>query len=194
MNNLIVYVHPYDKSFNHAILNAVQTNMKQNKKEFKILDLYKDNFNPVYDAKELELYSKGKTCRSQVEVYLKELKNADTLIIICPFWWNGVPGILKGFIDVVMKEGKGLTHENTKMGVKGELTNIKHTYVITTSAAPTFYIKLFLGNGIKKIFLNKTLKQLGMQKRKWINFGNITESTNIKRNRFLSHIKEYNFR
>lgn len=194
MSTLIIYAHPYNKSFNSAILNAVQANLEKKKEKFEVLDLYKDNFNPAYDAKELSMYSQGKTCRPLVEKYLRKVKHANTLIVICPIWWNSIPGILKGFIDIVMKEGKELTHINTRFGIKGELTNIEHTYVLTTSAAPTFYFNIFLGNSVKKIFMNVTLKQLGMKRRKWINFGKITNSSKIRREKYLTKIENYNFK
>ena len=100
--------------------------------------------------------------------------------------------MLKGFIDKVMKEGKGLSHTVTKTGIHGELTNINHTYVFTTSTSPTIYLKLFLGNGIKRIFINKTLKQLGMQDCHWYNFGGISNSSNDRRNRYLDKIMKIN--
>ena len=31
MDCLIIYCHPYDKSFNHAVLENVENNLKQNK-------------------------------------------------------------------------------------------------------------------------------------------------------------------
>ena len=92
-----------------------------------------------------------------------------------------------------MKEGKGLSHTVSKTGIHGELTNIKHTYVLTTSTSPTFYVKLFFFIFIKLIFVNKTLKQLGMQHRHWIHFGGLTNSTQKQRIAYLTKINHYNF-
>jgi NAD(P)H dehydrogenase (quinone) len=106
--------------------------------------------------------------------------------MISPVWWNDVPAILKGFIDKVMK--MDFAYEVTKTGVKGKLTNVQEAVVITTATSPTWYLRWFLGNPIGKIFVNRTLKQLGFQKRKWIHFGGITNSHPSKREKFLQDI------
>lgn len=103
--------------------------------------------------------------------------------MIAPVWWNDVPAILKGFIDKVMK--MDFAYEVTKIGVKGRLTNLQEAVVITTATSPTWYLRWFLGNPIGKIFVNRTLKQLGFRKRKWIHFGGITNSQQSQREKFL---------
>lgn len=192
MDCLIIYCHPYDKSFNHAVLENVENNLKQNNKDYKLIDLYKDGFVPIYDLEKMRLFHTGQTHDPLVKKYLSWLKETPEVIFITPFWWNGIPGMLKGFIDKVMKEGPGLSHTVTKTGIHGELTNVKHTYIFTTSTSPTFYLKLFLGNGIKRIFVNKTLKQLGMQDRHWYNLGGISNSSIEKRKKYLKKIAKIN--
>lgn len=192
MDCLIIYCHPYDKSFNHAVLENVENNLKQNNKDYKLIDLYKDGFVPIYDLEEMRLFHTGQTHDPLVKKYLSWLKETPEVIFITPFWWNGIPGMLKGFIDKVMKEGPGLSHTVTKTGIHGELTNVKNTYIFTTSTSPTFYLKLFLGNGIKRIFVNKTLKQLGMQDRHWYNLGGISNSSIEKRKKYLKKIAKIN--
>lgn len=192
MDCLIIYCHPYDKSFNHAVLENVENNLKQNNKDYKLIDLYKDGFVPIYDLEEMRLFHTGQTHDPLVKKYLSWLKETPEVIFITPFWWNGIPGMLKGFIDKVMKEGPGLSHTVTKTGIHGELINVKHTYVFTTSTSPTFYLELFLGNGIKRIFVNKTLKQLGMQDRHWYNLGGISNSSIEKRKKYLKKIAKIN--
>jgi len=194
MKTLIIYCHPYEKSFNHAILETVKDNLRSKKIDYQVIDLYADNFNPTYDKKELRLYHVGKTHDPLVNKYLTMLKNTSTVIFITPLWWNSIPGMLKGFIDKVMKEGEGLSHTVTKLGVHGELTNVKHTYLLTTSTSPNFYLKICLGNGMKKVFVNQTLKQLGMKDRHWKNFGGITNSSLKRRKNYLNKIKNYDFK
>ena len=194
MSTLIVYCHPYEKSFNHAILDMVKTNLKKQNQPFKIIDLYAERFSPVYDQEELRLYHNGKTHDPLVKKYLSLLQKSTSIIFITPLWWNSIPGMLKGFIDKVMKEGKGLSHTVSFYGIQGELTNIKHTYVLTTSTSPKFYIRFFCGNAIKKIFMNCTLKQLGMKKRRWLHFGGITYSKQSRRQKYLDYIANYPFK
>ncbi|MCH4169645.1 MAG: NAD(P)H-dependent oxidoreductase [Lactobacillus sp.] len=190
---LIVYAHPYSGSFNHAVLETITQNLTRQKQAYTVIDLYQDQFKPVYDAEELRLFHTGQTHDPLVTKYLALLKNAGEIIFVTPIWWNALPAMLKGFIDKVMKEGEDLTHTVTKTGVKGCLTNLKQAYVFTTSTSPTLYFKLMSGNSIQKIFINKTLKQLGIKKAKWVNFGGITNSTVQQRQRFLSRCNELQF-
>lgn len=192
MDCLIIYCHPYDESFNHAIFENIKENLGRKNKSYKVIDLYKDSFVPYYDLEEMRLFHTGQTHDPLVKRYLSWLKETSEVIFITPFWWNGIPGMLKGFIDKVMKEGEGLSHTVTKTGIHGELTNVKHTYVFTTSTSPTFYLKLFLGNGIKRIFINKTLKQLGMQDCHWYNFGGVSTSSVDRRKKYLEKILKIN--
>ena len=55
MDFLIIYCHPYEKSFNHAILESVKSNLAHKHKSFKVIDLYQEQFNPIYDKEELAL-------------------------------------------------------------------------------------------------------------------------------------------
>ncbi|MCD7120051.1 NAD(P)H-dependent oxidoreductase [Limosilactobacillus agrestis] len=194
MDTLIIYCHPYPQSFNHAVLEKVQSNLNSQGVNYQLIDLYAEHFNPTYSAKELSLYHAGGTTDPLVRKYLALLKSCQTVIFIMPYWWNDIPGMLKGFIDKVMKEGVDQSHTVTKTGVKGALTNVKHCYVLTTSTSPTWYIRFFLGNAIKKIFINKTLKQLGFSNISWQNFGGITNSSLAKRNKYLDKVARQTFK
>ncbi len=96
---LVVYCHPWDKSFNHAILTQVIHNLETHHSDYKVIDLYAENFNPIYDEEEMRLFHSGQTHDPLVTEYLSDLKSANKLIFITPVWWNDVPGMLKGFID-----------------------------------------------------------------------------------------------
>jgi len=56
----IIYAHPYEKSFNHAILERVQALLDAKGQEYRLIDLYADGFNPVYTKEELALFREGK--------------------------------------------------------------------------------------------------------------------------------------
>lgn len=190
---LIIYCHPWNQSFNHAVLTHVKRNLDIHHADYKIIDLYAEHFQPFYDEDEMRLFHSGQTHDSKVTEYLSDLKTSKKIIFITPIWWNDIPGMLKGFFDKVMKEGPGLSHVVTKTGIKGLLTNLSEAYVLTTSTSPTFYLKLFCGNGIRNVFVNTTLKQIGVHKAHWINFGNISNSNFKSRQKYLKHIETINF-
>ncbi|RLP10685.1 NAD(P)H-dependent oxidoreductase [Propionibacterium australiense] len=171
MRIAIVYCHPWEGSLNHAILEQVMANLDEHGVEYDLMDLHADGFLPFYDAEELRLFSSGGTHDPLVTRYLGFLRAADGLIVITPLWWNSIPGMLKGFIDKVMKEGEGLSHTVSARGVHGELGNLRRAYVLTTSTSPTSYIRFLNGNAIKRIFMGQTLRQLGVRRSTWIHHG-----------------------
>lgn len=173
----IIYAHPYNGSFCNAIFNQIQL------EDDKIIDLYQDHFNPVYSKQELSEYNKGAVLDPTISRYQKILKSSDKLVIITPIWWNNVPGMLKGFFDKVFT--KNFAYEDSNFGVKGNLINIKKTTVITTSNSPVSYLKLKgINNNIKM-----TLKQIGIKKIKFNQFGRIKNSSAQRRKKFLEKIK-----
>ncbi len=104
MNALILYAHPCDASFNHAVLEQVQRGLRDGNHSFRVIDLYKEGFDPALkfggERKRSELASDWETAR-----YREWIKEADRLILIYPVWWYGLPAILKGFFDRVFVSG-----------------------------------------------------------------------------------------
>lgn len=183
MKTLIIYAHPYDKSFNHVILKTVEKKVCN----YETIDLYKDNFNPVYTNDELKIFKYGKTLDPLVEKYQKMILNNDKIIFIFPIWWNECPSIVKGFFDKVFKYK--FSYIETKFGIKGKLNNIKEIEIYTTSNSPTWYLKACAGNYIKKVLIKSTFKQVGIKHCKWHNLGNIKKISSDKRINYLNNIR-----
>ncbi|AUI71061.1 NAD(P)H-dependent oxidoreductase [Companilactobacillus alimentarius] len=183
MTTTIIYAHPYSKSFNNAILKKVSEKYKS---DYRVIDLYKEEFNPVYSSNELSLFKYGETEDDKVEEYQKILKESSKLVFIFPIWWNGMPAILKGFIDKVFK--MNFAYVDSPRGVEGLLTNIDSVDIVTSSKSPTWYLKFFSGNAIQKVFIKSTLKQAGIKNASWKNFGSIKKSTKKQREKFLKNL------
>ena len=107
-----------------------------------------------------------------VEKYQALIRAADEIVFICPIWWSSLSAMSKGFLDKVMKQKFAYIPERT--GPRGLLTHIKTAVLITTSTTPNFAFALLLGNPIKCVFVKVVMKQLGFQKREWLNFGGIS--------------------
>lgn len=64
--------------------------MDQNNKNYQVINLYKDDFNPVYDLEEMRLFHVGKTHDPLVKKYLNWLRKTPEVILITPFWWSNL--------------------------------------------------------------------------------------------------------
>lgn len=184
MKYVIVYAHPYQKSFNNAILQAITHKLTNKKIDFNVIDLYRDGFNPTYSKQELALSNCGKTTDPLVTKYQHLIKTSTAILFIFPIWWNSVPAIIKGFIDKTMK--KNFAYHCSSTGIKPILNNIKKTRLISTSSSSKSNIKLKCGNSIMNVFMNTTLKELGFQNRKWTDFDLIDQSSPQRRKKFLN--------
>ncbi len=188
----IVYAHPWDGSYNHAILTSITEKLETKREPFQVIDLYKDGFNPVFTAEELKHFHKGETPYSLVKDYQEKLKQSTELVFIFPVWWWDLPAMLKGFIDKVMLSGFAFIEDQNTGTLKGLLTNIKQTTVISTSTTDKEYIESEAGNAIQSVFINRTLADLGLKNEstKWIHFSRVNLTTDEKRKQFLKEISQ----
>jgi len=186
MKAVIIYSHPWEKSYNSSILNIVKESLMNKGADIDLFDLYKDNFNPVLSVKDLALYSEGKTSDTDVMNYQKRIEQADHLFIIFPVWWYSLPAILKGFLDKVLL--KNWSFDTTSTFPKGKLNFIKSTTVISTMTAPGWYHRFVYGNTMKHSFIDGTLKFCGLKKLKWFNISNVENIGDKKRKLWLNKI------
>ncbi|WP_125761620.1 NAD(P)H-dependent oxidoreductase [Companilactobacillus hulinensis] len=183
----IIYTHPYNNSFNHAILNTMTNYFDSNNEAYQIIDLYKDDFNPVLSSVELQQYSTGKVTDPLVTKYQKMISESDELIFIFPIWWHNLPAMLKGFLDKTMLNNFAYNEDN---GWSGLLTYIKKATVITTSTVTKDYLITESGDPIQGVFIDRTLSDMGIdpQINKWIHFGKVNVTTDQARNEFLHNL------
>ncbi|MCM3044218.1 NAD(P)H-dependent oxidoreductase [Bacillus altitudinis] len=188
----IVYAHPWDGSYNHAILTSITEKLETKKEPFQVIDLYKDGFNPVFTAEELKHFHKGETPYPLVKDYQEKLKQSTELVFIFPVWWWDLPAMLKGFIDKVMLSGFAFIEDQNTGTLQGLLTSIKKTTVISTSTTDKEYIESEAGNAIQSVFIDRTLADLGIKNEstKWIHFSRVNLTTDEKRKQFLKEISQ----
>lgn len=185
----VIFAHPWHGSFNKAILDSVTKKFDEMKESYTIIDLHKDNFDPVMREEDLKLYSEGKFNDPLVGKYQEILKKSDGLVFIFPIWWSTMPAILKGFLDKVFLLNFAYNHGNT--GITGHLKNIKSVKIITTAGSPKFLIKLFLGNPIGWTFGTGTLRATGMKGVKWLHCYISKKDSKEKLEKFLQKTETF---
>ena len=89
----IIYGHYSDKSFNAAIKDEFIKTVKENGNEVDLVDLYKENFNPVFA---------GEKPDAVVLDHQKRIENSDVIVLIAPIWNFRMPAIVEGWIDKVL--------------------------------------------------------------------------------------------
>ncbi|MDR2084594.1 MAG: NAD(P)H-dependent oxidoreductase [Bacteroidales bacterium] len=162
----IIFAHPWHRSFNKAILDTVIEALSEEYTEYQIIDLHKDNFNPVLSEEELIIFNEGKYIDPLVKKYQDMILMSNDLIFIFPDWWSSMPAILKGFFDKVFL--KGFAYDDSNNSWK-PLLKIPKSMVITTSGQPTENISKF-GDVYNDMIFN-ILTSVGIENTLWMNCG-----------------------
>jgi len=182
MKTTIVYAHPYEGSFNRAVLTTV---LKATKAAH-VIDLYADGFDPVLREDDLALYPEGKSNDPLVADYNEILDDTEELIFIFPIWWYDMPAMLRGFLEKVMLEGSAY---HTGSAGLSPIRDIKKTFLLTTSSTPTESLVEDFGDPMQDACINATLTIIGCHDIRWINFGGIDGSTEKERTEYLTKIR-----
>ena len=101
----IIFSHPWQGSFNQAILAGIEKKLREEKRPYQVFNLVADGFNPIMKESDLALYNRGEAYEPLVAKYGEMLQGTDELIIIFPIWWGMMPAVLKGFLDKVLLKG-----------------------------------------------------------------------------------------
>ncbi|MGV5536491.1 NAD(P)H-dependent oxidoreductase [Bacillus sp. XB1] len=186
MNVLIVYAHPNPSSFNAAIFNHVQKGLPETNHSVTLLDLYKEQFDPVLvfneEKKRRDLVNEEETAR-----YRTLVEEVDTLLFIYPIWWWGMPAILKGFIDRIFVAGFAYKYEGALS--KGLLQG-KKAWVINKLDSPLWYVALLYRSADWIMMKRGVLRFCGIRDIKRSVFQSVKTSKVSKREKWLLQIEE----
>jgi len=185
VNILIVYAHPNPESFNQAILRRVSAGFEANKQAIKVIDLYKEQFDPVLRFDEShprrELHNSMEMAK-----YRDLVVWADHLVFIYPVWWYGLPAILKGFFDRVFVSGFAYATGN---GFPKGLLFKKTAWIISTIDSPIWFVKLFRLNAENRIIRSAILGYCGVRNIKIFMFTGTRSSSLASRQRWLDKLE-----
>ncbi|MGN4425226.1 NAD(P)H-dependent oxidoreductase [Bacillus cereus group sp. MYBK30-1] len=185
MNILIIYAHPSPSSFNASILEHVQKGLQETNHSVTLLDLYKEQFDPVLVFNE-EKKRRDLLYEEETERYRELVQKADTLLFIYPIWWWGMPAILKGFIDRIFVAGFAYKYEGALP--KG-LFKGKKAWVINTLDSPLWYVALLYRSADWIMMKRGVLRFCGIRNIKRSVFQSVKTSKVTKREKWLLQIE-----
>ncbi|MCB1823075.1 MAG: NAD(P)H-dependent oxidoreductase, partial [Candidatus Competibacteraceae bacterium] len=122
MNILLVYAHPNPRSFNRALLETIDAELRERGHATCIRDLYQMRFRSVLDGEDLIRNWRG-DLPDDIRQEQEAIRWAQGLVFIYPIWWFGPPAILKGWIDRVFV--RKFAFDFTESGMQGLLTHEK---------------------------------------------------------------------
>ncbi len=135
MKVLIIYCHPNERSFTAVVKDTVVRTLAKNGIEYRLTDLYREEFNPVMMKAEHQNYLNTETNQDGLESYIQDLLWCETLIFIYPTWWYGLPAMLKGWLDRVLLPGVAFHMPTSNEDIKPGLQHINRLGLFTTGGA-----------------------------------------------------------
>ena len=189
MNLLVIYTHPNHQSLNYAFLQEVIRGSEENAAigEVKVLDLYKEGFNPVLMFNE---HKRRRDMHTDPDLapYRDQIIWADRIVFIYPIWWGRPPAMLLGYIDQMFASGFAYRDQG---GIFPEgLLKGKSVVCISTMKGPTHYPLFWLNNAHKTLMRKALFNYVGIKKVKFIEFGNM-ESLRGKHKEKLERVYRY---
>ena len=180
----LIIAHPWHGSFNFAILKALTDSLDRQKREYQVIDLCADGFDPRMGAENLRLYSKGETADALADKYADALMASDEVAFIFPIWWAMMPAELKGFFDKVFLKGKILEYDME--GNLVPLLNIKKNFMFTTSQSPSEIFKPFFADYLKP----HVFDSVGLFNMEWVNCEQTAHGPAENREEYLKKVAE----
>ncbi len=147
MTTLLVYAHPQNCSFNHALKEVVLSTVPK----LQVSDLYEMQFKAVADWNDFKEtkglstnYSQaqrqaffGNLLADDIRAEQEKLLVCERLILQFPLWFFSSPAIVKGWMDRVF--ANGFAYDTGKWFETGLLQGRKAVVVVTTQSSQSAY-------------------------------------------------------
>ncbi|MGX9354221.1 NAD(P)H-dependent oxidoreductase [Roseobacteraceae bacterium S113] len=129
-NILVVMAHPLRESLCGHLADFVVTQLEQMGHKVELRDLYAQDYDPRLSSDARAHYY------SRAFEDAEALAARDTIVLVFPTWWFGLPAILKGWIDRSFLPGVAYDHASDLSALTPRLTTLRHVICITTLGAP----------------------------------------------------------
>ena len=190
MRILLVHCHPVATSYCAALRDRALAALAGAGHEVKVIDLYREGFDPVLSAAERTSYLAHTAANiAGVQPHVDALRRAEGLLFVFPTWFYGPPAMLKGWLERTWLPGVAFTLPQKKGERAGPgMQHIRWLGCITTSGSPWWWLKV-MGDPGRKLFL-RGLRALFARRCSvlWLQLFSMNNATDADRSRFLERI------
>ncbi|WP_336785005.1 NAD(P)H-dependent oxidoreductase [Paenibacillus sp. MMO-177] len=187
MKHLIVYAHPHEGSFNHAILGTAVKALKEGGHEVIVRDLNKLGFNPVLSPADTAALREGNP-PADIKTEQAYLEVADFITFIYPIWWTGLPAIIKGYVDRTFSYGFAYQY-NSEGGIDKLFAGKKGIIINTYGTPGEIYESIGMNNSLKQTSGSGIFEFTGIEVVEQFLFGGVTSvATDEDRKEMLAQV------
>jgi len=185
----VILAHPDERSFNHAIANAVVRQLETNGHTVLFHDLHKENFDPLLVSDEIP---KDAPLPAVIKAQCEEIVAAEGIVIVHPNWWGQPPAILKGWVDRVIRPGVAyeFLEDDSGEGVPNGLLAATAAIVFNTTNTEAEREKTVFGDPLETIWKNCIFGLCGVTNFHRRMFGIIVTSPEEQRRAWLDEVRK----
>jgi NAD(P)H dehydrogenase (quinone) len=189
MRVLVVFAHPLEHSYAAALRNVVVETLSAGGHRVDLCDLYRESFDPVMSGRERSAYKDTANNSDIVREYVERLRQAEGVVFVFPSWWYGMPSILKGYLDRVWLPG--IAFEFGPQAIRPLLTGMRLFGVVTTTGAPEWFTRIYMGNPSRKVLMRGLARLLTARsaERFWLALYGMENTTTATRAAFIERVK-----
>jgi len=190
MRILVIYAHPVDTSYVAALRDAVLKGLGAHSHETRVLDLYKQNFEPRLSAEEHRVYLDETQNQNTVAEHIALIRWAEGLVFVFPTWWYGLPAILKGWLDRTLAPGVAFTLDEKGGNIRPGLTHIRLIAGVTSCGSPWWFAK-YVGEPHRRILMRGIAALCARRTRKiWLAKFNMDQAEKSALARHLQKVEQ----
>ena len=187
MKHLVIYSHPNERSFNHAILDTWTSTLHERGHEIVIRDLYELQFDPVLKGTDFEVFRSG-SIPEDIKAEQEHIRWADVITFIYPIWWTGLPAIVKGYIDRVFSYD--FAYAYAEDGTISKLLTGKRGFILNTQGTPKdYYDQVGMTEALEKTSDTGILEFCGIEAAGHLFFGSVPQLDDEERKHMLEDVK-----
>jgi NAD(P)H dehydrogenase (quinone) len=189
MRVLVIFAHPLEDSYAAALRDVVVATLSKVGHQVDLCDLYRESFDPVMSARERSAYKDTVNNVEAVSDHVQRLRQAEGVVFVFPSWWYGMPAILKGYFDRVWLPG--VAFEFGPQAIRPLLRGIRLFGVVTTTGAPGWFTRLYMGNPSRKVLMRGLARLLAARdaERFWLALYGIESATAEARLAFIERVR-----
>lgn len=186
---LVIYCHPVEESYAAALRDRVMATLKRFGANAKLIDLYACNFDPRLSRAERVNHLDHDLRPDDLVSQFAALERADMLIFVYPTWWYGLPAMLKGWFDRVLRAGIAFRLSPGNDLIEPMLTHVRQIVVITTYGSPWWLIRFVGDAGRRTIARGVQLTCPKARRPIWLGLYGMDTASDLKRQRFLDQVE-----
>lgn len=184
---ILINGHPGRSSLSKSLCNSYQNSASRSGHSVRYHDLSEMVFDADYGQSG---YENPKPLEPDLDKLLSDIEWADHIVLATPLWWGAIPAKLKGAFDRAFLPGRAFdTRNRNALGVPKPMLTGKTARVLLTSDTPSFFLRLFYGNAIKKIISRQILGFVGVKPTRFSSFAPATDADSGKVEGWLRQVE-----